>query len=1514
MKKRKREPEIAVIGMAGRFPGANDIDEFWQNLVNGKETISFFSDKELLRAGIDAQVLKNDQYVKAKGILEDLDLFDADFFGYPPAEAEKMDPQLRVLHECCWQALENAGYCPDDSGHIIGAYFGANENHGWFYNIMSNGQSTADGFEHFVLNSRDYIATRISYKLNLKGPSVTALTACSTSLVTIHLACQGILRDECNMAIAGGVSLSFPYKSGYMFQEGMLLSPDGHTRTFDSNAEGCVFSDGVGVVVLKELKQAIKDGDNIYAVIKGSATNNDGNDKIGFTAPSVEGQTKVIQTAHEAAHVHPESISYLEAHGTATRLGDPIEIRALTKAFKTDQREFCAIGAVKSNIGHLNIAAGVASFIKVVLSLQNQIIPLSLHFQSPNPEIDFSNSPFYVNNKLHEWTTNGFPRRAGVSAFGFGGTNAHLVLEEAPNTKKSKTSKSQHVLILSAKTESALASQANQLTHYLKKYPDTDLANASYTLARGRKYFQKRQFVVGSNVDEIITVLKKSKNSITQAQEKNRLVFLFPGQGAQYVGMAEGLYRQEPVFREHVDHCSEILIDHLQLDIRDILYPKEENGKQATHELTQTVITQPTLFVISFAMAKLWNSWGVQPDALLGHSVGEFVAACLAGVFSLEDALGLVAKRGQLMQQLPKGKMVAVTRSEEEMKPFLNSEISLAALNTPTLCVLAGSEPAVKDLCKQFSDLEIHHQVLQTSHAFHSHMMEPILDEFIAISNSIFRGDPKLPMLSTVTGDWIQNGEMTDLTYWSSNLRQPVLYSSAVQKVAFDEKTILLEVGPGRTLTALTKMHASRNNQVTVFASIPGAGANQDDIASMYITLGNIWSSGFPVDWEKFYQRGKFSRIPLPTYPFERQNYWFDVKPMTPGTSLQQKTLVKNQKISEWFYIPSWKQTTFLNHDFLKSIKKQSWLVFVDECGFGQKVMERLKKLNQNVVAVRVGVEFKKLTDNRWQINPVRRSDYELLRDKLKDMRFFPQQILYLWTVTNLKEPQQNGYLKKSKHNPGFTSLINLAQILGKETLPEEIVLSVISNNMQHVTGEEVISPVKAPILGPLKVIPQEYPDVRCLHIDIEYPNKKSVPTQELIDHLLAESFSNLSDPTIAYRGKHRWLQSYESVQIEKTPKRFSKIRKNGVYLITGGMGGIGLVLAEYLGKRYQAKLILTGRSVFPAKELWPQLVKQKNTDKRIKQKIRKLQKIEAAGAEVHIISADVCKQRKMRSELGQIVQKTGPVHGVIHAAGLPGEGIIQLKDLKTANEILAPKINGTQVLDKILDFEKLDFVVLCSSVAALLGGIGLVDYSAANAYMDSFAIAASSQRKHRVLSINWDMWGEVGMGLTTKMPDELQYWLEKELRDGITSKEGIDVFERLLRCEEISNVVVSTRDLGARIDLWIRREFVKNKKASLEKKSSRPRYNRKQTKEDFKEPQSDMETSMSEIWGQLFGIEKIGRDDNFYELGGHSLLAASLVNKLKKEFETSISIRDVMDYPTVKELSERMLEFMDAT
>ena len=756
--------EIAIIGMAGRFPGANDIDAFWQNLQDGVESITFFSDEEVRNAGIDSATLNQPNYIKAGGVLSDIDQFDAAFFDLSPKEAEQMDPQHRLFLECAWQAIEHAGIEPGTDESAIGVYAGVGMNTYLLNNLYPNhkASSSLNHYQMMIGNSNDFLPTRVSYKLNLKGPSVNIQTACSTSLVAVHTACQSLLDGECDVALAGGVSIRVPEKTGYLYQEGMILSPDGHCRAFDANAQGTVGGNGVGVVVLKKLEQALADGDCIHAIIKGSAINNDGSVKVGYTAPSVEGQAAVIAEAQAIAGVKPDTISYIETHGTATKLGDPIEMAALNKVFQTEtQRQgFCAIGAVKSNIGHTDAAAGVAGLIKTVQALKHQCLPPSLHFEHPNPQIDFANSPFYVNNTRSEWKTlNGTPRRAGVSSFGIGGTNAHLVLEEAPTPQSSSESRSWQLLVLSAKTESALETATANLATYLEHHPENNLADVAYTLSKGRKAFSHRRVLIAQNTDEASRALHSldptSVLTHSQASKDQPVVFMFSGQGSQYVNMGLELYQTEPSFREDIDRCSAYLKPHLELDLRQILYPSAEQTSEAEQHLKQTAIAQPALFVIDYALAKLWMSWGVQPDAMIGHSLGEYVAACLSGVFSLEEALSLVAARGQLMQQLPQGAMLSVSLSEAEVQPLLGQELALAAINAPDQCVVSGLTEDVEALENQLTREGIACRRLQTSHAFHSQMMEPILASFTKRVKQVRLCPPQMPYLSNVTGSWI---------------------------------------------------------------------------------------------------------------------------------------------------------------------------------------------------------------------------------------------------------------------------------------------------------------------------------------------------------------------------------------------------------------------------------------------------------------------------------------------------------------------------------------------------------------------------------------------------------------------------------------------------------------------------------------------------------------------------------------------------------------------------------------
>ncbi len=871
---------VAIIGMVGRFPGAANPDELWQNLCNGVESTTFFTDEEL-DSGIDNILRKNPNYVKARGIVQDADCFDAAFFGVNPREAEIMDPQQRIFLEMAWAALENAGYNPESFGGLIGVYAGMGNNTYFANNVSTRPDliSRVGEFQVMVANEKDYLATRVSYKLNLTGPSVSVHTACSTSLVAICQAFQSLMSYQCDMALAGGISITVPQNSGYLYQEGAMLSGDGHCRPFDAQAQGTVFGNGVGVVVIKRLEDALEDKDQIYAVIRGVAINNDGSGKVSFAAPSVNGQAEAIAMAQTYANVHPETISYIEAHGTATPLGDPIEIEALTQAFrtKTEAKQFCAIGSIKSNFGHLVAAAGVTGLIKTALALKHKQIPPSLHFEKPNPAIDFANSPFYVNTKLSEWKAGITPRRAGVSSFGVGGTNAHVVLEEAPTAEPSGSSRPRQLLLLSSKTQSALDAATAALRIHLTQHPEINLADVAYTLQTGRKAFNYRRFVTCSDLADALSVME----SLPPQQVATRhielrdpaVIFMFPGQGTQYANMGLNLYQQESVFRESVDRCVEILQPLLGRDLREVLYPREG---EASELLRETFFTQPALFTIEYALAQLWISWGVHPQGMIGHSIGEFVAACLAGVFSLEDALMLVATRGHLMQELPGGSMLSVRLPAGEVEKRLSSELAIAAINAPNLCVVSGASSAIATLQQQLESESIICKHLHTSHAFHSPMMDAVIEPFAECVGKVQLSPPSIPFISTVTATWITPELATDRMYWAKHLRATVRFAEGVQELWQKPDRVLLEVGPRTTTATLARKQAKDLKKQVAISSLKDSAANQTEWEALLNAVGQLWLAGVSIDWNSFYAQENRYRVALPTYPFERKRFWIE--------------------------------------------------------------------------------------------------------------------------------------------------------------------------------------------------------------------------------------------------------------------------------------------------------------------------------------------------------------------------------------------------------------------------------------------------------------------------------------------------------------------------------------------------------------------------------------------------------------------------------------------------------------
>ncbi len=873
---------VAIIGVHGRFPGAGSVEEFWANLVAGRETISFFSDEDIIASGLDPVLLrKSGAYVPARGVLRDAECFDAAFFGIHPKEAEVMDPQHRVFLETCWEALERGGYAPGRIQGLVGVYAGAMYNT-YYMSALHPRPELRElvGAEQVMLgNEKDYIATRVAYKLDLKGPALSMNTGCSSSLVAVCQAYQALVTFQCDMALAGGVSIRSPQRQGYFFQDGNITSPDGHTRTFDAAAQGTVFSNGVTLVLLKRLSEALSDGDQIYAVIKGVALNNDGAQRASFGAPGVTGQSEAVALAQAIAGAEPDSITYIEAHGTATPIGDPIEVAALTQAFRrgTARKQFCAIGSVKSNIGHLDAAAGTAGLIKTALALQNRLLPPSLHFHSPNEKLDIENSPFFVNAELREWKSeNGNPLRAGVSSFGTGGTNAHVILEEAPTAEPSDPARPWQILPLSAKTPEALDSSARNLAAHLNAQPSLNLADVAYTLQVGRGEFVHRRVTLCQTVAEAVSLLEQPEPrkvfSACHGLREPPVVFMFPGQGAQYIHMGADVYRQERVFRETVDECARVLRPLLEMDIRHVLFPADGDRASAAEQLRQTCFTQPALFTTEYALAKLWISWGVQPSAMIGHSVGEYVAGCLSGVFSLETALTLVAKRAGMGQAQPAGAMLAVRLSEADLLPLLNDCLSIAAVNSPNLCVVSGPRDAITVFEGKLLRDGIAVKQLQTSHAFHSAMMDPVLPAFTELLRQTKLGSPQIPYISNVTAQWVTDQQTTSPDYWAGHVRQTVRFADGVAELMKDPRRVFLEVGPGQTLSQLASQHPSRKQEQAVLSAL---GASRDqELRSLLAALGRLWLAGVSVGWEGYYDGERRRRVVLPTYPFERKRYY----------------------------------------------------------------------------------------------------------------------------------------------------------------------------------------------------------------------------------------------------------------------------------------------------------------------------------------------------------------------------------------------------------------------------------------------------------------------------------------------------------------------------------------------------------------------------------------------------------------------------------------------------------------
>jgi acyl transferase domain-containing protein len=1477
---------IAVIGMSGRFPGATDLETFWSNLRDGVGSVSFFSEEELARAGVSEDVQRDPRFVGAGGVLDDIDMFDADFFGFNAREAEVMDPQHRLFLECAWEAFENAGYAPGVGG-IVGVFAGTGIST-YLFNLYQHNDlmSLLGGHQIMIGNDKDHLTTHVSYKFDLRGPSVTVQTACSTSLVAVSIACRSLLDYECDMALAGGSSVAVPQGCGYMYREGGIASPDGHCRAFDAGARGTVAGNGVGVVLLKRLADALRDRDPIRAIVRGAAINNDGGNKVGYTAPSVDGQAEVIAAAQALAGVEPSSISLIEAHGTGTPLGDPIEVAALAQVFRSTGRSHrCALGSVKANIGHLDTAAGIAGFIKTVLALEHRTVPATPHFTQPNPKLDLGRTPFYIPRQTAPWEAEGAPLRAGVSSFGIGGTNAHVVLEEAPPRAESGPARPFHLLALSAPSASGLDASTLRHAEHLERHPEIDIADVAYTLLVGRKTFRHRRVAVCADAQDCVELLRarpqgRVHDGAREARHR-RVVFLCSGQGSQYAGMAAGLYRDEPFFREQLNRCLAGLEPRLGDDIRALLHPSISDLAAADERLQQTGVAQPAIFALEYALAQLWMHWGVRPESMLGHSIGEYVVACLAGVFSLDDALALVAMRGRLMQSMPHGEMLAVSMPEQSVRPLLDGALSLAAINLADQCVISGPAAAIDRAAALFGERGVATARLRSSHAFHSSMMDPVLEAFAETVGRFALKAPLIPFVSNLSGDWITAAQATDPRYWARHLRSTVRFADGIGRVLEDPDCIVIEIGPGSTLASFARRHPKRSRDTLLVESLPGTRARVPDQRHLLDALAQVWTAGVPVDWHAFYEAERRARIPLPTYPFERRRYWID-PPKLKAAGAGGGTLGgRSPDLTSWFYVPTW---TRLDPPDLSALEPPSHCLVFDDGELGAAIGARLRTRGHAVTRVTVGSGAFVVSEDVYSIRPDEGADYLALLRELDAAARPPQVIVHCWSVT----PEPIAFDEAQRR--GFWSLLHIARAWTDMPSLPRVVLTVVADGLNRVLETDHVNVAKATLQGLARVIPQEQDRIRIRTVDLERSGRVGI-----LDALVEECLGPVTDPTIAWRGGCRWIQEYRPAPPAAEPARASLLRPRGVYLITGGLGNIGLTLAETLARRWQARLALVSRTPLPERFTWGEWI-EKRPEEPVSARIRAVLALEALGGEVVHLTADVADAAAMTRAVADTERHFGELNGVIHAAGPTGPS--GFRPLSAINQAVVeaqfrPKVQGVQTLTHVLCGRPLDFCLITSSLSSVLGGLNFGAYAAANAYLDAFVREqAPVSGAGPWIVVNWDGWR-----FEASRHQGAEFYL--------TPAEGADVFRRVMTRPRARHVVISTGDLGQRIRQWVRLEMSAGSEPPTSTVAST--HVRPEIETGYVPPRNAVEQTIADVWQAVLGLTSVGIHDNFFQLGGQSLLAIQLISRLRDLFQNDIALTALFERPTVAELAEHL-------
>lgn len=1346
------DSDIAIIGMAGRFPGARTVADYWRNLCAGVESIVSLADDDLRRAGIADTVIEDPHYVKRAAPLADIDQFDAGFFGFSPRDAAILDPQHRFFLECVWEALEDAGHVPEQFTGAVGVFAGCGMSAYFNYHLLPNLELMRSAGLFLVRhtgNDKDFLTTRASYLLNLTGPSVGVQTACSTSLVAVHLACEHLLNFQCDLALAGGVTIELPHRIGYRFEDGEILSPDGHCRPFDSQARGTVFGSGVGIVALRRLADAVADGDHIYAVIKGSAVNNDGSRKVGYLAPSVDGQARAVAEALAMAGVDAASIGYVESHGTGTPVGDPIEVAALTEAYRrqTSATGYCALGSVKSNIGHLDTAAGVASLIKAALAVRDGIIPASLHYTAPNPSIDFPNTPFFVNARTAPWPASRVPRRAGVNSLGVGGTNAHVIVEAPPARTDEAAldgAPEWHVLPLSARTTSSLSAAARALVSALDDQA-LRLDDVACTLQLGRRRFAHRRAVVGHTRAGVAAALRGDDPTAVRAGSSTMpapVVFMFPGGGAQYPRMGADLYAHEAAYRKAFDRAHTVATGLGLPDVRALVLGAD-NREGAAEALARPSASILSVFLVEYALAELWRHRGIVPVAMIGHSLGEYVAALLAGVFSLEDALRIVGVRGEIFERLPRGAMLGIAAAADAIAPRLPAGATIAAINAPEACVVSGVPEALDALSRMLEDRDIDCRPLHISVAAHSAMLDPFLEEFRERISRITYMAPRVPVISNVSGTWA-TAEMASAEYWTRHLRGCVRFSEGLTRVLDTHRAaVLLEVGPGVGLGSLAAQHAARTAEQPSVASMRHPNDPTSDLKALALATAALWSAGVEVDWSAC-RTGAGRRVPLPTYCWDHQRYWIDAPPPA-FISGQHPEIVagptparesSRPSPSEWIWGIEWTAARPVAAPVVATPPGSVPHTVLVACRPTRPdhaaVIAELRRRGASVVVASEGSVFARHSPDELTIAPEEADDWRRALEELEATQQRPATIIYLLASAIGDSSHSGPGVCAEAVRLGFDGPLALVQALADTGLDGRLLL--VTRGALAAAGP-VTAPLGALVSGPALAAAAEHPEIHVTHLDLA--GREPLAATDVVDAAMTRELG----PRLAMRQGVPLVPTFIR-RPRPTPER--EIRHGGVYWVTGGLGGVSLALAQRLATGYRAKVLLTGRTTLPPVGEWARVAAALPEGDALRSHLEQLAEIERLGGEVLYQTASLADRASLIGALDAVRTRFGPPNGVFHTAGAVDDGPLLTKTLDAAHAVLAPKVEGTLNLVDALGSASLDFLALFSSTSSVLGLEGQVDYISANAFMDAFSGTAALP--YPVLAIGWGIWRETGM------------------------------------------------------------------------------------------------------------------------------------------------------------------------